>query len=52
MNTYSVNQHMPFEFSIIKKPFAAAIMSALEELIPVNSIVLLKGGSITECFPT
>jgi len=33
---------MPLEFGVVQESFVAAFVSALEQLVPVNRIVLLQ----------
>lgn len=50
--TYRVDEHVSFEFGVVKKSFLAALKVALEKFVAVHGHVLLQRRSVTENFST
>jgi hypothetical protein len=48
----SVDQHMPLELGVVQEALTASIMSALEQLVTVDSVVFLQACSVVEDFAT
>ena len=42
---------MPFELSVVQEPLAAAFVSALEQLVSMDCVVLLQGRTVKENLP-
>lgn len=43
-----MHQHVPLELGVVKEPLSAALVSALKQLVAVDSVVLLQGGAVVE----